>query len=175
MNLSELKENPKNPRIIKDERFKKLVKSIREFPKMMELRPIVIDADNVVLGGNMRMRAFQELGMTEIPDSWVKRASDLTEEEIKRFIIVDNIPSGEWDDEKLNTEEWEQFDMEELGLEDFSFDDGESNKKPESLEVQPVTKAHLLISCDINNVAALIDIERAAINHGTLEIEKSYN
>lgn len=91
MKLSNIKANPSNPRVIKDDRFQKLVKSISEFPKMMELRPMVINSDNVVLGGNMRLKALQELKYKEIPDNWVKRAEDLTDEEQRRFIIADNV------------------------------------------------------------------------------------
>ena len=79
MKINEIKANPNNPRVIKDDKFKKLVKSIQEFPKMMALRPMVINADNIVLGGNMRLKALKELGYKEVPDEWVKRAEDLTE------------------------------------------------------------------------------------------------
>ena len=91
MKLSKIKNNPHNPRLIKDDKFKKLCNSIKEFPKMMELRPIIIDDSFMVLGGNMRLRACKELGMKEIPEEWVKKASDLTEEEKKQFIIKDNV------------------------------------------------------------------------------------
>lgn len=97
----DLKPNPDNPRIIRDEKFKKLVQSIKEFPKMLEIRPIVIDEDNVVLGGNMRLKAIKEAGIQEVP---VIIASELTEEEKKEFVIKDNIGYGDWDWAKL--EEW---------------------------------------------------------------------
>ena len=97
MKLSEIYINPSNPRIIKDDRFKKLVKSIEEFPKMMALRPIIIDADGMILGGNMRFKALKELKYKDIPDEWVKRASELTDEEKQRFIVADNIGFGEYD------------------------------------------------------------------------------
>ena len=84
MKLTDIKPNPSNPRIIKDEKFKKLVQSIKDFPKMMSLRPIIIDGESVVLGGNMRLKALQELGFKEIPDTWVKRADELTEDEKHR-------------------------------------------------------------------------------------------
>lgn len=90
MKLSDIKPNPNNPRIIRDERFAKLKNSIEQFPKMMRLRPIVVDAAGVILGGNMRLRALQDLGYKEIPDEWVKRADDLTEEENQRFIIAES-------------------------------------------------------------------------------------
>ena len=88
MRLSEITKNPSNPRIIKDEKFARLKKSLQEFPQMMALRPIVIDDQGVVLGGNMRLEALKALGHKEIPDEWVRRADDLTEEEKKRFIVL---------------------------------------------------------------------------------------
>ena len=113
--ISEIKPNPNNPRIIKDDKFKKLVKSIQDFPKMMELRPMVINADNIVLGGNMRLKALKELGYKEIPDTWVKRADELTEDEQRRFIISDNVGFGEHDWEVLKSE-WDVQELEEWGL-----------------------------------------------------------
>jgi len=116
MKLSDIKINPSNPRILKDDKFKKLVKSIEEFPKMMKLRPIVIDNDNMVLGGNMRLKALQELKYKEIPDEWVKKASELTEDEKKRFIIADNVGFGEWDWDMI-ANEWDNEDLIDWGLE----------------------------------------------------------
>ena len=81
MKLKDIRPNPDNPRVIRDEKFQKLKRSIEEFPKMMSLRPIVIDADGVVLGGNMRLRALQDLGYKEVPDEWVRRAEELTDDE----------------------------------------------------------------------------------------------
>ena len=115
MLLSEIKPNPNNPRIIKDDKFKKLVASIKEFPQMLELRPIVVDADNISLGGNMRLKALQELGYKEIPETWVKKASELTEEQKQQFIIKDNVGFGEWDWEML-ANEWDAEKLEEWGL-----------------------------------------------------------
>ena len=121
MKLSQIKLNPNNPRVIKDEKFAKLVKSITEFPKMMALRPIVINNDNVVLGGNMRLKALQTIGYKEIPDEWVKRADDLTEEESRRFIIADNVGFGEHDWEML-ANEWNVDELSEWGLDLPTFD-----------------------------------------------------
>lgn len=115
MKITDLKLNEANPRKIKDEKFKSLVKSIKDFPKMMALRPIVIDTDGTILGGNMRYRALLELGYQDIPDAWVKRADDLTDEEKKRFIIEDNVPFGEWDWELLGNQ-WDETDLKEWGL-----------------------------------------------------------
>ena len=114
--LSSLKVNPANPRFIKDERFKKLVKSLSEFPKMMALRPIIVDADGMILGGNMRFKALKELKYKDVPDDWVKRASELTDEEKQRFIIEDNVPFGEWDFDIL-ANEWDADQLAEWGLE----------------------------------------------------------
>lgn len=86
--LSSIKGNPNNPRLIKDDKFQKLVKSIKDFPEMLELRPIVVNDDMVVLGGNMRLKACKEAGLKEVP---VMKASTLTEEQQKEFIIKDNV------------------------------------------------------------------------------------
>jgi ParB-like chromosome segregation protein Spo0J len=85
MKLSEIKPNPSNPRIIKDEKFAKLVQSIKDFPQMLELR---------LIGGNMGLRACEEAGLKEVP---VMRADDLTPEQQAEFIIKDNFGFGEWD------------------------------------------------------------------------------
>lgn len=122
MNIKDIKSNPNNPRIIKDERFEKLKKSIKEFPKMMALRPMVINQDNIVLGGNMRLKALKELGYTELPDEWVKRAEDLTDEETRRFIIADNVGFGEHDWEML-ANEWDNQELNEWGLEVWQIED----------------------------------------------------
>jgi site-specific DNA-methyltransferase (adenine-specific) len=110
--LSEVKSNPNNPRIIKDDKFSKLVKSIKEFPKMLEIRPIVVNADMIVLGGNMRLKACKEAGLKEVP---VIFAQDLTEEEQKQFIIKDNVGFGEWDWDMI-ANEWDAEEVEEWGL-----------------------------------------------------------
>ena len=113
--LSAIKSNPNNPRVIKDDKFKKLVQSIKEFPKMMELRPMVLNSDSIVLGGNMRLKALKELGYKEVPIEWVKRADDLTEDEARRFIIADNVGFGEHDWELLSNE-WNVEELEGWGL-----------------------------------------------------------
>jgi site-specific DNA-methyltransferase (adenine-specific) len=111
MKIKDIIPNPNNPRIIKDDKFAKLVQSIKEFPEMLELRPIVIDEDNMVLGGNMRLKACIEAGLTDVP---VKVAT-LTEEQKKEFIIKDNVSGGEWDWDIL-ANEWEVEQLEEWGL-----------------------------------------------------------
>ena len=95
MNIKEIIPNPNNPRIIKDAKFKKLVKSLKDFPKMMELRPIVLDENNMIQGGNMRFKALIELGYKELPDEWIKKGNDFTKEQWEEFVIKDNISFGE--------------------------------------------------------------------------------
>lgn len=114
--LKDIKPNPSNPRVIKGDKFDKLVNSIKEFPKMLELRPMVVNEDNVLLGGNMRLKALQHLKYDEIPETWVKQASELTEDEQRRFIISDNVGYGEWDWEQL-ANEWNSEELSEWGLE----------------------------------------------------------
>jgi hypothetical protein len=110
--ISEVKTNPKNPRFIKDDKFRKLVKSIEEFPQMLELRPIVVDENNIVLGGNMRLKACKEAGLKEV---YIVKAENLTEEQKDEFIVKDNVGFGEWDWDMLaNTFEAEQ--LEDWGL-----------------------------------------------------------
>jgi len=116
MDIKELKINPKNPRKFDKATIDKMVKSITEFPKMLSLRPIVIDDDGTVLGGNLRLKALHAAGFEEIPDDWVRKASELTEEEKKRFIIADNVQFGEWDYDEL-TSEWDAGQLADWGLE----------------------------------------------------------
>jgi hypothetical protein len=137
--LSEIKSNPNNPRIIKDDKFRKLVNSIQEFPKMLEIRPIVVNADMIVLGGNMRLKACKEAGLKEVP---VIFAHDLTEEEQKQFIIKDNVGFGEWDWDML-ANEWEPELIEAWGLDvpffekepDFEDLIGEEKNKPATMKI----------------------------------------
>jgi len=120
MKLSKIKNNPENPRIIKDFNFKKLCNSIKSLPKMMELRPIIVDENFIVQGGNMRLKALQELGYKEIPDTWVKQANDFTEEELREFIVKDNVGYGDWDWDMI-ANEWDTEKLKEWGLDIPSF------------------------------------------------------
>jgi ParB-like chromosome segregation protein Spo0J len=128
MKLSEIHCNPNNPRLIKDDRFKKLCQSIKEFPKMMALRPIIIDAEGMILGGNMRFKALKELGYKDVPDEWIKRDSELTEAEKQRFIIADNIGFGEYDWDVL-ANEWNEDELTGWGLEIPHFEIPEADQK----------------------------------------------
>lgn len=110
--INTVKANPNNPRIIKDDKFAKLVKSITEFPQMLNLRPIVVNDDMVVLGGNMRLKACKEAGLKEIP---IIKASELTEQQQKEFIVKDNVGYGEWDWDDL-ANNWDVDELTEWGL-----------------------------------------------------------
>jgi hypothetical protein len=110
--IAEVKSNPNNPRQIKDDKFAKLVKSIKDFPEMLDIRPIVVNADMVVLGGNMRFKACKEAGLKEVP---IIVAENLTDEQQKEFIIKDNVSGGEWDWDML-ANEWEVEQLTEWGL-----------------------------------------------------------
>jgi len=118
--ISAIKRNPNNPRILKDDKFAKLTQSIKDFPQMLEIRPIVVNDDMIVLGGNMRLKACKEAGLSEVP---VVKVSDLTEEQQREFIIKDNVGFGEWDWDLL-ANEWDTDLLEDWGLDiDFASDD----------------------------------------------------
>jgi DNA modification methylase len=118
MLINEIKPNPNNPRLIKDHKFKQLVKSIQDFPQMLELRPIVIDENNMVLGGNMRLKACIEAGLTDVP---VIHANNLSEEKKKEFIVKDNVGYGEWDWDDL-ANNWDAQELTDWGLDIPNFD-----------------------------------------------------
>jgi len=131
--------NPDNPRIIKDNKFNKLVSSIKEFPEMLELRPIVVNSDMVVLGGNMRLKACKEAGLKEVH---ILKADSLTEEQQKEFIVKDNVGFGEWDWEIL-ANEWDVKKLEDWGLDGFPFEDvleaeEDDYTEPDNLKVDVV-------------------------------------
>lgn len=110
--ISNIKANPNNPRLIKDEKYRQLVKSIQDFPQMLEIRPIVVNDDMVVLGGNMRLRACKDAGMKQVS---IIKASQLTEDQQKEFIIKDNVGFGEWDWSMI-ANEWDTDQVTDWGL-----------------------------------------------------------
>ena len=115
-NITDIKPNPKNPRLIKDEKFAKLVQSLKDFPEMLEKRPLVCFTDTdgklVVLGGNMRLKAAKEIGLKKLP---VMLADDWTEEQKQQFLIKDNVGFGEWNWEELQSD-WDVQQLGEWGL-----------------------------------------------------------
>ena len=110
--VSEIRPNPNNPRVIKDDKFKKLLQSITDFPQMLELRPIVVNDDMIALGGNMRLKALEHLGIKE---TYIIKAKDLTDKQEQEFIIKDNVGYGEWDWDQL-ANEWDVEDLDDWGL-----------------------------------------------------------
>jgi hypothetical protein len=112
INIKLVKSNPNNPRIIKDDKFAKLVASIKEFPLMLQIRPIVVNDDMIVLGGNMRLKACIAAGLKEVP---IIKVNNLTEHEQKQFIIKDNVSGGEWDWNIL-ANEWDTDELDSWGL-----------------------------------------------------------
>ena len=123
--INTVKSNPNNPRLIKDDKFKKLVKSLREFPEMAKVRPIVVNQDMVVLGGNMRLKGMKEAGWKDVPIEIV----DWSEDKQREFIIKDNVGFGEWEWESI-ANEWDAEDLEGWGLDVWQPDDySEKNKE----------------------------------------------
>jgi hypothetical protein len=110
--LYKIKGNPLNPRVIKTDKFKKLVTSIKEFPEMLKLRPIVVDEDMIVLGGNMRLKASKDAGLKEV---WIDIAEGFTDEQKKEFIVKDNVGFGEWEWDML-ANEWDSVQLADWGL-----------------------------------------------------------
>ncbi len=113
--------NPVNPRLIKEHKFKKLVKSIKEFPEMLKLRPIVVNNEYGILGGNMRYKACLELGFKDV---WIIKAENLTDKQIEQFIIKDNVGFGEWDWDML-ANGWDTKELKDWGMDvpKFEMDD----------------------------------------------------
>lgn len=119
LKISEIKKNPNNPRFIRDNKFKLLVKSIKEFPEMLKLRPIVINEEKVVLGGNMRLTAAIEAGLKEVPTTM---AVGLSEEKQREFVIKDNASFGEWEWDLL-ANEWNSVELQDWGLDTWMNED----------------------------------------------------
>ena len=112
ININKIKTNPDNPRLIKDYKFERLTKSIKGFPEMLKIRPIIVNDDMTVLGGNMRLKACKEAGLKDI---YIIKASELTEEQQKEFIIKDNVNFGEWDWDMI-ANEWSTVNLDDWGV-----------------------------------------------------------
>jgi DNA modification methylase len=163
--------NENNPRILKDDKFKKLVQSIKDFPEMLEIRPIVVNNEMMILGGNMRWKAIQEIGIKEIP---IIKAENLTEEQQREFLIKDNVGFGEWDWDAL-ANDWNPEELNEWGLEvpnmkhELEAED-DNFEEPETIETDIVLGdlfeigEHRLLcgdSTDSDAVARLMNGEKA--------------
>ena len=138
--INAIKTNPKNPRLIKDDKFKKLVKSIQEFPQMLELRPIVVDENNIILGGNMRYKACIEAGLKEV---YILKAEDLTEQQKDEFIVKDNVGFGEWDWDIL-ANEWDTDKLTDWGLDLPIFKDDENELKDLSSTIDNLYRIEII-------------------------------
>jgi ParB-like chromosome segregation protein Spo0J len=144
LNIAAIKPNEENPRFITDAKFKKLVKSIKDFPEMLEARPLVIDEDNIVLGGNMRLKALKAAGVFEIP---VKRVVGWTAEQKKEFIIKDNIGYGEWDWD-LVANGWEAEQLEDWGLDVTNFGGNDEDLLGENISENEIFKIQVALETE---------------------------
>lgn len=188
VNIQEVKENEFNPRFISESKFKKLVKSIKEFPQMLEKRPIVVDEEMVVLGGNMRLKACLEAGLNEV---YISVAEGWTEQQKQEFIIKDNVSFGQWDWEIL-ANNWESASVVEWGLDlpkwendlDFEMntDIDESYEYPDDLEKSHVKMVQLFLNTDTEPKFRKMELElRSVFNTDNLTdtvfeaIKKIYN
>ena len=160
--LSEIKINPNNPRLIKDDKFKKLVQSVKDFPEMLEIRPIVVNADMVVLGGNMRLKACKEAGIKEVP---IIIADNLTEEQQREFLIKDNVGFGEWNWEELQAD----WDVEQLG--EWGLD---MPKWAEGLDVNSMTDEDVDLEEEFDPIGISNGLTRIVIIHDNLELAKKW-
>jgi hypothetical protein len=156
--ISKVKGNPSNPRIIKNDKFKKLVKSIQEFPEMLKLRPIVVDEDMIVLGGNMRLKASKDAGLKEV---WIDIAEGLTEEQKKEFIVKDNVGFGEWEWDIL-ANEWDSVQLAEWGLDVWQNED--DLEEPDFNELTDDNKKDAVIRITFKNEEHLEDAEKEIAN-----------
>jgi len=153
VSISSITENAANPRTINKHKFQKLVNSVKEFPEMLSLRPIIVNKDNVILGGNMRYKACKELGLKEV---YIIQAADLDDKQAQEFIVKDNVGFGEWDWDVL-ANDWDIDLLEDWGLElniDNAIDDLDEDddiELPQSVQLEP-PKEYILIMAEPNSV-----------------------
>lgn len=173
-NITEIKANPKNPRIIKDDKFAKLVQSIKDFPEMLEKRPLVCFTDTdkklVVLGGNMRLKAAKEVGLKELP---ILLADDWTEEQKTQFLIKDNVGFGEWNWDEL-ANEWDATNLEVWGLSIPNFNSNvnlddffEESKEDDKLPTGKIILEYTIEECD--------KVKSELLKHGKTPEDAIYN
>jgi len=175
MKTSMLKMNPSNPRRIQPDKLEKLCASIKAFPKMMKLRPIVYDPETMhVLGGNQRLAAIRKLGMKDIPDEWTIAATDLTPEQQKEFVLRDNVQFGDWDFEMLSAE-FGEFDFDEIGMDIPDIETEIKDIDEKNKEIRPIKKVHYLISVPIDLVLDVQDAIKAIRELDGIEISQSQN
>ena len=139
--ISKVKANKDNPRLIKDDKFHKLVKSIKEFPEMLKIRPIVVNEDMIVLGGNMRLKACKEAGLKEVH---IIKAGELTDEQQREFIIKDNAGFGEWDWD-IMANEWDADQLNDWGIDTPDLWGVELEAEEDDYEVPDEIKTNIVL------------------------------
>ena len=159
--ITEVIANPNNPRLIKDDKFKKLVKSIQDFPDMLNVRPIVVNKDMVVLGGNMRLKAIKEAGLKEINVDIV----DWNEQQQKEFIVKDNVGYGEWDWDDL-ANNWDSVELSNWGLEIPNFASGH--------EINSLNENDLDFTEEFNPIGISADLQRVVFIFDNKEEAEKY-
>jgi hypothetical protein len=180
--IGKIKSNPDNPRVIRDEKFYKLVKSIKEFPEMSDVRPIVVNKDMVVLGGNMRLKAMKEAGWKQVPVVMV----DWDETRQKEFVIKDNASFGEWDWEDL-ANNWDDCPLDEWGLDVPLFTDNEKEipfvetnevdedfKKGDLIEFGGVHRLLIGDGSDENHIASVLDGDKPAFTSADMGFTETF-
>jgi len=151
--LSDIKLNPNNPRLIKDDKFKKLVQSIIDFPEMLKIRPIVVNEDMIILGGNMRFKACKELKHKEVS---IIKLSGLSAEKQREFLIKDNVSGGEWD-WNLLANEWNEIKLTEWGLDVWHNDELSNLNEYEGLDAE--SKLDKFLNSELKRMFLVYDNE----------------
>ena len=147
IDISKIKENNNNPRFINKDKFNQLVKSIKKFPEMLEKRPLVVDENNIVLGGNMRLKALKKAGIKKV---WIDVAKNWSEDQKKEFIIKDNLGYGEWDFDIL-ANEWDLEQLDDWGLDVPYVEDEEDNVEPEIEFSEYLDESHNYVVLTFDN------------------------
>ena len=151
--ISDVKINPNNPRLIKDDKFAKLVQSIKDLPQMLDIRPIVVNSDMVVLGGNMRLKACKEAGLKQVP---IIIADNLTEDQQREFLIKDNVSGGEWDWQML-ANDWHTEQLNDWGLEVWHNDEMSNLNEYEGLDAE--SKLDKFLNSELKRMFLVYDNE----------------
>jgi hypothetical protein len=170
IDINKIKLNPNNPRFIRDNQYKKLMKSIIDFPEMLKLRPIVVDSEMTTIGGNMRLRACMEIGYKEV---YIIKADNLTDEQKKEFIIKDNVGFGEWDFDML-ANEWDNDDLVDWGLDVPTFNEYSGMKTTKDV-LNGYNKTHILLSFSPDLMLELSKYLEIIKNIDGVEYESSSN
>jgi hypothetical protein len=155
ININKIKLNPNNPRLIKDDKFAKLVQSIKDFPEMLEIRPIVVNDDMIILGGNMRFKACKEAGLKEVS---IIKVSGLSAEKQREFLIKDNVSGGEWDWEMLK--DWDSLDLQDWGLDIKNFNTSNIDYNP---NINPFKSQSEISEDDFKNKKNELEVQMSSL------------